>query len=68
MMDKPSPNGNETMVTVELADWRGKVDFHYGKVTRETKNGFYILEKGEEYYIDNSRVVGIYHEKESEND
>ena len=51
------------MVTVEFLDWRGKVDSHYGEVTRELKDGFYILSFGEEYYIANSRVMGIYHDE-----
>ena len=57
------------MVTVEFMDWRGKVDFHHGEVTRKDNNGFYILSFGEEYYIANSRVLGIWHDKqESEHD
>ena len=51
------------MVTVEFVDWRGKVDSHYGEVTRELKDGFYILSCGEEHYIANSRVMGIYHDE-----
>ena len=51
------------MVTVEFVDWRGKLDFHYGEVTRELKDGFYILSCGEEHYIANSRVMGIYHDE-----
>ena len=54
------------MVTVEFLDWRGKVDFHHGEVTREMKDGFYILSCGEEHYIANSRVMGIYHDKQEE--
>ena len=54
------------MVTVEFVDWRGKVDCLRGEVTRESTNGFYILEKGEEYYVANAWVLGIW-EEESNN-
>ena len=54
------------MVTVEFVDWRGIVDFHYCGVTRELKDGFYILSCGEEHYIANSRVMGIYHDEPEE--
>ena len=54
------------MVTVEFVDWRGKVDSHSGEVTRETKDGFYILSFGEECYIAHSRVLGIWHDKQEE--
>ena len=51
------------MVTVEFVDWRGKLDFHYVEVTRELKDGFYILSCVEEHYIANSRFMGIYHDE-----
>ena len=58
------------MVIVEFMDWRGKVDFLPGEVTRKGKDGFYILSFGEEYYIANSRVLGLWRDKaeESNND
>ena len=51
------------MVTVEFVDGRGKVDFHSGEITRKLKDGFYILSFGEEHYVANSRILGIYHDK-----
>lgn len=51
------------MVTVEFVDARGKVDFLYGNVTRKDNNGFYILSFGEEYYIANACVMGIWEEE-----
>ena len=56
------------MITVEFMDWRGKVDSHHGEVTRKGKDGFYILSFGEEYYIANSRILGLWHDKAEESD
>ena len=48
------------MVTVEFLTWRGKVDWLSGQVTRETKDGIYILSSGKEYCVARSCILDIY--------
>ena len=48
------------MKTIEFIDSLGKFNFLYGEVTRKDEKGFYILSFGEEYYIANTCVMGIW--------